>query len=622
MRRPWHIWMIFGICLAVVVAATAWISLEALRLERSEAEMRRQALLEENVRLALWRMDSALGPPLARENARPWHAYNVFYRTTGLYNLATVSVEQGDVLVPSPLLTESYPNILLFFQFGPDGTLTSPQLPAGDERQRAEGVHVTPDQIEAAEQRLDELRALATCDALLKALGQADPGIGPLLDASTLRPETVADDSPRVPPARLVQPLTATLDAALTIAPAHLGATERDLRDIDPEFQSSRNEEEFEVRDSFNRQGQGLERGLSNTLPLAAAPTGTPLKPVWIGDELLLARVVLVNGRQFVQGCWLDWPGLRQALLDEIGDLLPGASLEPAPSANEPGRMLAALPVRLVLGENPAGTMPVSSTIRLWLVIAWAGLLLGAAAVAALLVGAIRLSERRGAFVSAVTHELRTPLTTFRIYTDLLAQDGVPDEAKRRHYVRTLSTEADRLAHLVENVLAFAGLTGRRIRRFAEETSVSALVDRVTGRLADRAARAEMELVVEADEAVRSATVAADVSVVEQILLNLVDNACKYAASADDRRIHLDAARTDGAVLLRVRDHGPGIAHDVAGRLFRPFSKSAHEAADTAAGIGLGLALSRRLARRMGATLRVVADTPDGACFELTLPTA
>jgi len=266
--------------------------------------------------------------------------------------------------------------------------------------------------------------------------------------------------------------------------------------------------------------------------------------------------------------------------------------------------------------------MPVSSTIRLWLVIAWAGLLLGAAAVAALLVGAIRLSERRGAFVSAVTHELRTPLTTFRIYTDLLAQDGVPDEAKRRHYVRTLSTEADRLAHLVENVLAFAGLTGRRIRRFAEETSVSALVDRVTGRLADRAARAEMELVVEADEAVRSATVAADVSVVEQILLNLVDNACKYAASADDRRIHLDAARTDGAVLLRVRDHGPGIAHDVAGRLFRPFSKSAHEAADTAAGIGLGLALSRRLARRMGATLRVVADTPDGACFELTLPTA
>jgi signal transduction histidine kinase len=106
---------------------------------------------------------------------------------------------------------------------------------------------------------------------------------------------------------------------------------------------------------------------------------------------------------------------------------------------------------------------------------------------------------------------------------------------------------------------------------------------------------------------------------VEQILLNLVDNACKYAQGATDRRIHLAADRTDGRLLLGVRDHGPGIAAAEAKRLFRPFSKSAREAAHTAPGIGLGLALSRRLARGMGGDLRL-DDADGGARFTLTLP--
>jgi signal transduction histidine kinase len=56
--------------------------------------------------------------------------------------------------------------------------------------------------------------------------------------------------------------------------------------------------------------------------------------------------------------------------------------------------------------------------------------------------------------------------------------------------------------------------------------------------------------------------------------------------------------------------------------MFRPFSKSAHEAAHTAPGVGLGLALSRRLARDMGGELRLDENVTDGACFVLTLPTA
>jgi signal transduction histidine kinase len=116
--------------------------------------------------------------------------------------------------------------------------------------------------------------------------------------------------------------------------------------------------------------------------------------------------------------------------------------------------------------------------------------------------------------------------------------------------------------------------------------------------------------------------VRANVSAAEQILFNLVDNACKYARTAADKRIHLAAQWHNGTVRLRLRDHGPGIPPSVRRRLFQPFSKSAQEAACTAPGVGLGLALSRRLARDMGGDLRLDEDVTDGACFVLTLGAA
>jgi signal transduction histidine kinase len=75
-------------------------------------------------------------------------------------------------------------------------------------------------------------------------------------------------------------------------------------------------------------------------------------------------------------------------------------------------------------------------------------------------------------------------------------------------------------------------------------------------------------------------------------------------------------------VRLTVSDHGPGIEPEEVRRLFRPFHKSARDAAQSAPGVGLGLALSRRLARALGGDLQVVRDCPSGAAFVLRLPRA
>jgi signal transduction histidine kinase len=233
----------------------------------------------------------------------------------------------------------------------------------------------------------------------------------------------------------------------------------------------------------------------------------------------------------------------------------------------------------------------------------------------------VSLSERRGAFVSAVTHELRTPLTTFKMYSEMLADGMVTDEEKRQQYLGTLCSEANRLSHLVENVLAYARLERGSARRRVERVSLGTLIERILPRLQERADRSEMKLVVDADAKALGTIVHVDAAAVEQILFNLVDNACKYAApNATEKQIHLEALPDGKFAMLRVRDHGQGIGPEAARRLFKPFSKSAQEAAHSAPGIGLGLALCRRLSRSIGGDLKFVAQATRGACFELRLP--
>jgi len=593
MTQPWRIGVVFGLCLLIGAGAVAWISVATLRLDRAEAQARRQAALEENVRLALWRMDSNLAPLVAQENVRPYFQYSAFYPAERAYTRMFAELQPNEVLVPSPLLTFESPQVLLHFQVSPEGEFTSPQVPLGNNRDLAETGYRKTEQIEAATRRLAELRNLAPAAALCAALP---------------REINVAQgQSPNVSPNRLVRSFGSRNQ------PRNQPASQRRL-----------SENEQESRQQAFSNAQGWNPDLSLQTVLAVPVREATLQPLWMGDTLLLARRVVADGKSYIQGCWLDWPVIRQGLLESIRDLLPGAALETVRGPPDPGdtRCLAALPVRLVPGALPVEMAAEPSPLRASLYVAWASVLLAVLIVGWVLWQAVALSERRGAFVSAVTHELRTPLTTFRLYTDLLSNPGALDEAKRGRYLETLRREADRLGHLVENVLAYARLERKGRHGRAETRRLAEFVAPARERLADRASQAGMRLEVTLSDEAAALPVRADPGAVEQILYNLVDNACKYAAAAKEPVIHIAAARDGRSACLRIRDHGPGIPHAESGKLFRPFSKSAKEAAQSAPGVGLGLALSRRLARQMGGDLTLDEAAKDGACFELRLPLA
>jgi len=616
--RPWLVWVLFAICLAVVLAAMGWASATVWRLDATETAGRQQAALEENVRLALWRMDSALAPIIARESTWPYFAYASFYPAQRAYTNMLTPVQEGEILVPSPLLNRPSQHVLLHFQIGPDREFTSPQVPTGNIRSLAEQGFTTPEAIDTARELSSALERALKPDFL----------------AGCLRPP----DAPKLP--AIVVPPQRQAPSVLT---QQRGKGEAAAQHYDLAQRQQRQLQQFEIQqvtpsvsrtvggDEFSNRALNM---LSNAgvyaqqampfQPLLSDVREGLTRPVWLDGRLLLARRVFVNGREYIQGSWLDWPAIEQSLLESIRDLLPEARLEPVsdPASFENGeRVLAALPVRLIPGALPPTADAGASPLRMSLAVAWACMLVAAGAVALLLAGALSLSERRGAFVSAVTHEMRTPLTTFRMYTEMLVKDMVPAE-RRTRYLDTLRVEADRLAHLVENVLAYARLERGKPASRLEPTTPAAILDHSRGRLADRAEQSGMRLVVEDldGDDVNNAQIHADPMSVEQILFNLVDNACKYAAEAMDKTIHFRVRFLRDAVAFEVADHGAGIPPDQQRRLFRPFSKSAQQAAHSAPGVGLGLALSRRLARRMGGDLCYEPADGDGARFVLTLP--
>jgi signal transduction histidine kinase len=646
MKRPWQVWLLFSLCLAVVLPAMVWLTLKALELDRAEAIARSQAEMEEEISLALWRMDSALAPLLAQESARPYFAYQPF-------NTLPAEQEGKGVVkqVPSPLLVQPSEYVLLNFQCTSTGKWSSPQAPEGILCDLAVDNGVKRETIDENAGKLTQLSTeLQDTDLIAQLPRETLPQIQislPAWNTAPTRDNTASFDFPQTN-----APLD---DAQAKVNDLGLQQLDQQLEELNlpqaqaPEQQASqqqgkpfyaygkpRSRREQMLRGGYewNKRNQAFQNYAQqavvqqrvNTVTIPAAQLKLASegvsRPIWVKSRLLLARRVTVGDDVMVQGCWLNWPRIKELLLSEISDRLPVGDLAPVTSETtvSAGRMLATLPVQLIVPRIQVAPSPLSP-IRLSLVVAWICLLLAAGAVAILLMGVIRLSERRGAFVSAVTHELRTPLTTFRMYAEMLAEDMVPDQTQRKKYLETLRVEADRLSHLVENVLAYARLERGRRNGAPERLTAGELLGRVESRLGERARQAGMELQVQASADGRSKTLRTNVSVVEQILFNLVDNASKYAAHADDRRIELNLSATDRQVLFRVRDHGPGISDHALTQLFQPFSKSAEEAAHSAPGVGLGLALCHRLAHDLGGRLRMEKSNGDGASFVLTMPT-
>ena len=257
----------------------------------------------------------------------------------------------------------------------------------------------------------------------------------------------------------------------------------------------------------------------------------------------------------------------------------------------------------------------------------WVALILGLVLVGGLIllyrlgVKQIELNHQQRDFVSAVSHELKTPLTSIRMYSEML-REGWPDEARRRSYYEFIHDESERLSRLITNVLQLARMSRDELRVEPGPITVAQLKDVLRSKITTQVEHAGFVLQLSCSEAAAARTLTVDDDAFFQIMINLVDNAIKFSARAEQRLIVIDIDLAgDGRVEIAVRDHGPGIPRDQLKKIFRLFYRSENELTRETVGTGIGLALVHRLTTAMGGEVDVINRDP-GAEFRLRFPSA
>jgi len=228
----------------------------------------------------------------------------------------------------------------------------------------------------------------------------------------------------------------------------------------------------------------------------------------------------------------------------------------------------------------------------------------------------VRLARQKDDFISAVSHELRTPLTSIRMYAEMLEKGWIRSEEKQGRYYGSIRQESERLSRLIDNVLDFSRIQrGRKQYRFALG-DINATVSQVVEMMRPYAAQHGFALQT---DLAAPAPVTFDRDAVMQIVVNLVDNAVKFARSAQDKTIIVRTRVEQGYILIDVEDHGPGVPYSERKKIFDQFYRIEPESTRQTTGTGLGLALVKRLTEAHQGFVRVAEAKPCGVIFTVGL---
>jgi heavy metal sensor kinase len=219
-------------------------------------------------------------------------------------------------------------------------------------------------------------------------------------------------------------------------------------------------------------------------------------------------------------------------------------------------------------------------------------------------------------FMADASHELRTPVTTARTAASVALQQPSRPEADYRETLEIIEQETARLSRIVDDMFTLARADAGNYPVRVMPMYLDELIDEIV-----RAARivASTRQVSIAAECVRPAPFTGDEDLIRRLIVNILDNAVRYAPSGSGVRIALDHA--SDAYAISVSDDGPGIAPEIQPRIFERFYRvDAARTHGADGGAGLGLALARWIAEVHGGTVELAASSRLGSTFVITLP--
>ena len=227
-----------------------------------------------------------------------------------------------------------------------------------------------------------------------------------------------------------------------------------------------------------------------------------------------------------------------------------------------------------------------------------------------------RLDEAKSEFVATVSHELRTPMTAVLGAAKTLMRDDIElDPDRRRQLLEMIGAQGTRLTKIAEDVLIASRLDRDELRLERDHVDMGELVQTAVAHMREYVPES-ISLIVRAES--NGAAALGDRHRIEQVLVNLIDNAIKYSPAGGE--VSVSTAASANGVRVEVRDNGMGIPSAEQRSIFEKFYRL--EGAQVRAGNGLGLYICRELVQRMGGTIGVESDPGSGSTFYFELPRA
>ena len=376
---------------------------------------------------------------------------------------------------------------------------------------------------------------------------------------------------------------------------------------------------------SAERQADMVEVRIEPFVPVAVP--GNNSEQSIFGKQIFMLRRVQIEDQSFLQGFQLN----EKKLLEEVEDstrryIRDSMSFELAEKPNEQSAYMAILDFGFghlllnLMETDPAWSGRQIHHLRNWYFGVMSVVFLAVTlAVVSLWLNAraqLKLAQKKDDFISAVSHELRTPLTSIRMHAEMLEKNWVKSQDKLGEYYRNMRTESERLSRLIENVLDFSRIQRGRKKFLFKAGDINKCIEDVVKMMAPYAAQKGFSIQTELG---RFGETSFDSDAVTQIVVNLLDNAVKYARSANDKTITVRTKRDRQFVVIEVEDHGPGIPHRQREKIFQEFYRIGAEATRETAGSGLGLALVKKFAEAHDGFVEIISARPTGAIFRVTL---
>jgi signal transduction histidine kinase len=335
---------------------------------------------------------------------------------------------------------------------------------------------------------------------------------------------------------------------------------------------------------------------------------------------------------------------MKAALINDAGKVVAGQAVSARPFvASEIGHVLPHWKIGVYLNHPEALTRS-AQTVKLVLTLSVLAMIVAIALGSLLIVTDVKrhlaLARQKTDFVSNVSHELKTPLTSIRMFSELLSEGKVADEAQRKHFLQIIGSETARLTRLINNVLDFARMErGEKEYKFERCDLKQVVRDTVESYRPQLEANGfVVRLALPAD----AIEVKGDCDGLAQVLVNLLSNAEKYAAGGKEIAVELRTLNSErrsptradrdlntvragsetGAptVELRVLDRGLGVPRGSEEKIFDQFYRANDSLSSGVQGSGLGLTLARQIVRAHGGDVRYEAREGGGSCFVITMP--